>query len=253
MSKETLKQIGFAIFTFVIYTIFINWKAATLLTLAIGFHEYSHLWAAKRLDLPTRGFYLIPFMGGVSLVAGRYKSYAEQAFVVIMGPVGGGLLAAVCAGIYFYTGAQYTWLASAALWMAILNLFNLLPLSFLDGGQMMRCITHSINTTFGVMCMTASTIVGVVIMFKFFNPVLGILIILFGGSATLLELRDWKYAREGKEWMCSENWSNRPDRLSVLGITLTTLAYFVAAGLLFLLADVLSDEPGTNMNYFFQH
>lgn len=230
-----------------------NWKVATLLVVAVAWHEQSHLWAAQKLGLKTNQFYLIPFVGGVSLVSERYKNYAQQAFVVIMGPVGGGLLAAACAGVYFYTGSQYSWLASAALWMAILNLFNLLPLSFLDGGQMMRCITHSINTTFGVMFMTASTIVGVVIMFKFFNPVLGVLIILFGGSATLLELRDWKYAREGKELMCSSNWTNRPDKLSVLGITLTTLAYFVASGLLFLLADVLSDQPGTNMNYFFQH
>jgi membrane-associated protease RseP (regulator of RpoE activity) len=253
MSKETLKQIGFAVFTLVVYTTFINWKAAILLTLAIAFHEYSHLWAAKRLGLPTRGFYLVPFMGGVSLVAGRYRTYAQQAFVVIMGPVGGGLLAAVCAGVYFYTGSQHTWIASAALWMAVLNLFNLLPLSFLDGGQMMRCITYSINKTLGVMFMTVSTVVGVIIMFKFFNPVLGVLIIVFGGAQVLLELRDWKAERDGKEWLCTENWTNKPKSLSVLGIVLTTLAYLAAAGFLFLLANVLYNEPDTNMNYFFQN
>src|SRR5271165_5901690 len=115
------KQIGWAALTFLVYTVLIGWQPALLLIIAIGFHESCHLWAAKKMKLRTRGFYLMPFIGGVAIVNDRYKRLSQQAFVVLMGPVGGGALAAITYVGYVMT--HLLWLKSAALMMVIINLF----------------------------------------------------------------------------------------------------------------------------------
>jgi Zn-dependent protease len=201
------KQILSAIFTFLIYTSILNWKAALLLLVGVGFHEYSHLWAAKRMHLRTSGFFFIPFMGGVALVSDRYKTYGQQAFVVLLGPVGGGLLAGVTAGAYYLTG--YPYLASAAYWMCFLNLFNLLPLSFLDGGQLLDTLTYSTNRTFGMVMHIISTVVAAVVLW-FFNYLIAIMVILFGGASIWREITDWnppKRLTPGQMFLTTAGWS----------------------------------------------
>jgi putative peptide zinc metalloprotease protein len=220
-----MKQIGFAIMTFAVYTAIINWKVALLLTVGVGFHEYSHLWAAKRLGLATKGFYLVPFMGGVAFITDRYKRYSQQAFVVIMGPVGGGLLALVTAGAWYLTGLPF--LAAAASWMCFLNLFNLLPLSFMDGGQLMDTICYSVNRTFGMVLHIISTVVAGFVLWHF-NPVIAGIVIFMGGGSVIAEVREWKnYKDPNKRWLCSDAYLNPPAPLSKKEIALTATSWLV--------------------------
>ena len=244
MNPYRQKQIFMAILTFVVYTMLVNWQAALLLMGAVGFHEYSHLWAAKKSGLKTKGFFLVPFMGGVALVADRYRSYAQQAFVVLAGPVGGGLLAFVTAGVYYATGIPF--LAAAAYWMCLLNLFNLYPLSFLDGGQLLDTITYSINRTLGVVLHTISTLVAAVIIVRL-NFVIGALIIFFGGMSIHSEWKNWKAWKDGKTFLLSESWLNPPKKMRASQITLTIVGWLITVFLLGMLLVFLKDHPESSI------
>lgn len=234
-----LKQIGFAIFTFAVYASFLNWKIASLLVVAIAFHECSHLWAAQYLGLKTRGFYLVPFMGGVAIIEGRYRSYVQQAFVAIMGPVGGGLLAGITAGAYFITHIE--WLGQAAQWMSWLNLINLLPLSFLDGGQIMGTVTYSINKTLGMVCLIISTILAVIVLFRF-NAVLSGMVIVFGGMQVVREIKNWKNYRADKWFLVDEDYLQRPKSLTKMQMVLTITSYTMVSVALWTLCRYLPEE-----------
>lgn len=224
--SRTLKQLLFSIFTVVIYSIIFGWKIALLISITIGWHESSHLLAARHLKLKTGGFTLIPFFGGVSFVSERYKSYKQQIIVVLAGPIGGGILGLLVALVYAITGLS--WLAVAASWMLFLNVANLIPLSFCDGGQLLGAITHSINRTLGMVLNTISTLVAVVLLW-FLNPVIAMMIIIFGGSSVITEITNWKNYRAGKTYLCTSSYLNPPKSLSnkemitTLGIWITTI------------------------------
>lgn len=202
-----------------------------MLVIGVGFHELSHLWAAKRLGYETKGFYLVPFMGGVAFVKGPYKSYADQAFVVLLGPIGGGLLALATLGAYHLIGVDF--LAAAALWMCYLNFFNLLPLAFMDGGQLMDTITYSVNRTFGMVLHIVSTLVAAVGLW-FLNPILALVVTFFGGVEVIMEIRNWKAYRDGRTWLCSESYLHPPVPLSKLGMLRTSASWFLTMVVLFL-------------------
>jgi Zn-dependent protease len=244
-----MKQIGFGVFTFLVYAMMIppqpNWGAAAMLVVGVGFHELSHLWAAKKLGLKTRGFYLVPFMGGVAFIEGPYKRYSQQAFVVLLGPVGGGLLALATAGVYYLTGVPF--LAAAATWMCYLNLFNLLPLSFMDGGQLMDTIAYSFNRTFGMVLHVISTAVAAVVLW-YFNPVLAIIVTLLGGGSVFMEIRHWKAFREGKTYLCSDAYLNPPTSLSRKEMAMTALGWATTIVVLSVAMLLLKQNPMSNIS-----
>jgi putative peptide zinc metalloprotease protein len=238
MSNYTLKQIGFAIFTVAVYTYFFHsiW-VAILFAGGIGWHEYCHLLAAKRMGLDTKGFFLFPFVGGVSLVSGRYRSYAQQAFVVLAGPMGGGALA-LLATVGFYVSSHtmsspMMWMAAAAYWMCVINLFTLCPLSFLDCGQLMGTITYSLNRTLGVVCLTISTLIASVVLLKL-APMLGAIVTIFGGIAVWKELQNWNAWRKGDKFLCSDDWINPSRKLNLGEMALTIGCWLLTSGILML-------------------
>jgi Zn-dependent protease len=77
------------------------------------------------------------------------------------GPLTGALLAAGTGLLYFATrnGA----FAAAAAWMALINLFNLLPVVPLDGGRVVKSITCSIGSRTGLVAVIAGMLLGAVL------------------------------------------------------------------------------------------
>lgn len=247
-----LKQILFAVGTFAVYTYLLNWKFATLLCLGIGWHEYCHILAAKHLGMKTKGFYLVPFMGGVAFVGDSYKSFFQRVFVVIMGPVGGSLPGFLCAVAYVATGNQHLWLASAAEWFMLVNLFNLLPLSFLDGGQITESITYSINETLGLVCLTVGTLLVAIILFKV-NMFL-FFIILFAGSGQVINaFKNYKNNRNGQTWKLTEGYMEPARMLTTKQIFISGAIYLGAALVLGGTFFWLHSIPGASINYFLNH
>lgn len=186
------KQILSIIITLLVYTYYVDFYTASICVIGVGFHEYSHLFCAQRLKLKTKGFYIIPFLGGISLISGKYPSFKEKAAVALAGPIGGGLLATLI-GILGICASSFH-LERAAYLMAAFNLFNLLPLVFLDGGQILDVIFISINEKFAVVLKAALTIVAVYMLHKISFMITGIIIMFSLPSAII----DCIYVFRGK-------------------------------------------------------
>jgi hypothetical protein len=98
-------------------------------------------------------------------------------------------------------------LAGAAGFIAFINVFNLAPLSMLDGGQVFRAITFSINRSLGLVFLLMSLIAAVFVAVKIHAALFAFLIILgsvdfiseFFKRRSNIKIRDeWiKFANDG--------------------------------------------------------
>jgi Zn-dependent protease len=122
-----------------------DWKYALILTGVLLVHEAGHAIAMRAFGYRDINMFFIPFFGAA--VTGTAKEIAawKQAVVVLAGPVPG-LLAALAFFVYrgfypFETGSfDYGKIAVVA---ALVNLFNLLPLTPLDGGRLVEISVFS--------------------------------------------------------------------------------------------------------------
>jgi Zn-dependent protease len=252
------KKIFWAIATVAIYSfVFHSIWPALLLAGAISWHECCHLMAAKKMGLQTRGFTLYPFIGGVAVVGERYRSYGQQAFVVLAGPFGGGvgavLTGAVFLGLHHWFHLNVGWLCATAYWMAFLNLFNLLPLSFMDGGQLMDTVTYSMSRTLGVVCQVISTIIACALLLMI-NPILGIFIVLFGGMQVYGEVKNLINWKQGTRWLCNDYWNNPPKSLNLMQGAATVVGWILTTVMLTALMIVLHkvNADASTLGYFFR-
>lgn len=181
-----LAKVGLAGATLASYTALYSWKFAVMLLIAIGFHESGHVWAMKKMGIKTKGFYFLPFLGGVAIAEDNYKTYGQNAYISIMGPIWGALLAYVSGAVYLITGDPL-WAAAAA-WMATVNLFNLLPINPLDGGQLLRAISFSIGKRTGLWFLAISLVIATVAM-VFLKMGLFVLILAIGAAELWSEFR----------------------------------------------------------------
>ena len=114
--------------------------------LSIGFvililiHELGHLFAAKKYHVRTGAPLFIPYIGAILTADTRTIPRWHVAVLGMGGPLVGSLGAFFSWGIYGLTGNLY--FAEIALMGVALNLFNLLPIGFLDGGLISLAFTQ---------------------------------------------------------------------------------------------------------------
>lgn len=229
------KQLGSYILSFVVYSTLMNWKVALVFMGGIAFHECGHLYAARSLGMKTKGFYLFPFMGGAALIAERYKKYSDMAIVLLAGPFAGGILTAICYLVYLATGNLL--IGTAALWMAWVNLFNLLPLAMLDGGQLIESVTYSINDLLGLVYLIGSNILGVAVLwFITHNPMLVGFIGFMGFKRVTSAWVEYQKKINGQEHIMFP----QPDKMSASQITLTLISYSLTGAGLYGLVNLLA-------------
>lgn len=156
-------KFGLAVVSITSYAYLFTWKFAIMISILLLIHEYGHIWAMKRCGLKTKGIYFIPFLGAAAVSEESFKSRRDEAYIAIMGPIFGLVLSVIFAVIYLVT--KDTFFAASAGFMAMVNLFNLLPINPLDGGRIMKSITFSINSKFGIVFLVIGIILSIVIMF----------------------------------------------------------------------------------------
>jgi Zn-dependent protease len=251
-------KVGLAAASLASYSLLYNWKFAVLLMAAIGWHESGHVWAMKKVGIRTKGFYFLPFIGGAAIAEDEFKTHADNAYVSIMGPIWGLLMAAAGAGMYWVTGQPF-W-AAAAGWIATINIFNLLPITPLDGGRIMRTITFSIHRWLGVVFLVLSLIAGMVIMIKFHIGLFALLLAV-GALELFLELsRRMKLDKYRRglihKYQLPESMldSSQPDGIKKLPDTmngkqlaLTVLSYVGTTLLLVAIVRLMSHVPGADL------
>jgi Zn-dependent protease len=112
---------------------------------AVGFvlllfvHELGHLLAARQQGLKVGAPMFIPFMGAIIALKEAPRNAWVEAQVGIGGPMLGTLGAGICYAVHLATD-QPIW-ANLAYVGFVLNLFNLAPIGFLDGGRIVTALS----------------------------------------------------------------------------------------------------------------
>lgn len=114
-----------------------GWEISSFLLLAILLHEAGH-WLAMRLKgYRNPQILLLPMVGGITFGSGQQPSASDRAFVTLMG-----LLPGILAGwlLLWVYGMDDSRISTLALTLLAVNYLNLLPLSQLDGGQLLKTL-----------------------------------------------------------------------------------------------------------------
>ena len=127
------------VLTIWVYALTWGWWFAVGFVVLIFVHECGHLLAARRLGLKVGAPVFIPFMGAFIALKEAPRNAWVEAQVGIGGPMLGTLGAGVCEGLHLATGNP---LFGALAYMGFfLNLFNLAPVGFLDGGRIVTALS----------------------------------------------------------------------------------------------------------------
>jgi Zn-dependent protease len=127
-----------------IYSWLFSLTFAAALLISLMFHEWGHIQAMKAYGIKTRGFYLIPFFGGFAMRDEKVNTRWQAIVITMMGPCFGLLMSLFYMLIYGLTGDLF--FGALAVFNALINLFNLLPILPLDGGHILKNISFSMNT-----------------------------------------------------------------------------------------------------------
>ncbi len=123
------------------YLIFRNVWVIGIILLVIFIHETGHLLAMRYFKYTDTGIFFIPLIGGFVKGFKREVSQKESAVIILAGPVPG-IIIGCC--IYwvslYYPGVQLAGLTlhNLSAIFIFFNLFNLLPVYPLDGGQLLN-------------------------------------------------------------------------------------------------------------------
>lgn len=133
-------KVALAAASVAVYSMLFTFEFALALIAVLVFHEYGHLRAMKKFGIPTKGMYLIPFFGGIA-VGDQPRTQWESLYISMMGPVYGLLMTGVFFGLYLATGSHFCGLVASV--SALVNLFNMIPVHPLDGGQVVKALVFS--------------------------------------------------------------------------------------------------------------
>ena len=122
-----------------VYAMRWGWWFAFGFALLLLVHECGHLLVAKRLGLRVSAPIFIPFMGAFIALKDAPKNAWVEAQVGIGGPLLGTVGAVACLGLWALTGNDM--FRGLAYLGFLLNLFNLAPIGFLDGGRIVTALS----------------------------------------------------------------------------------------------------------------
>jgi Zn-dependent protease len=147
-------------------------------------HEMGHALVIRAKGLRTSPIVFIPFVGAFISIKDQFRDARTEAETAWGGPAAGALAATGCFVAWLLTGHEL--LLGLANVGFLLNLFNLLPVSPLDGGR----VVTAISTWLWVLGLAAAAALG----FWLGSPLL-IIILVLGG---LRAWREWKRRRSGE-------------------------------------------------------
>ena len=175
------KFIGMAstmIVTVFVYAMFFGWPFAVGFVLLLLVHELGHAFVIKKKGLKAGAPLFIPLMGAVIMMKDQPVDAETEAEIAYGGPAAGVLVSLI---LYFLAGEYNSEFLMALAYVGFfMNLFNLAPVSPLDGGRIVSAIS------------TKLWIVGLVILLWMFIQTYNIilLLVIVMGAYRLYEL--WK-------------------------------------------------------------
>jgi Zn-dependent protease len=155
-----------------------GWAFAAGFVVLIFVHEMGHAIALRYFGIKSGVPVFIPFVGAFIAMKELPHNARIEAWTGIAGPLLGTAGAVACWGVALYTGNMF-WYALAYTGF-FLNIFNLIPISPLDGGRTVAAISPRI-WMFGF--------IGILLLFlQSFNPILLFILFISGGKA----LAQWR-------------------------------------------------------------
>ncbi len=165
------------------YSLIWGWRFALGFVVLLFVHEMGHVLQLRREGIQASAPMFIPFLGAVISAKSLGRDAAAEARVGLAGPVLGTLGAAACIPLAEATGNDL--FRALAFIGFFLNLFNLLPVTPLDGGRAMAALSPWM--------WFVGLFLFAVLAFTRPNPVI-LLILLVGAYDTY---RRWKAYRAG--------------------------------------------------------
>jgi len=131
---KVLLVAGSVLVSLVAYGLAFGWRFGALLLLILAVHETGHSLAIRRRGLPASLPLFIPFLGALITLRRQPQDAAEEAYIAAAGPLFGLAAAYVLLllGVLFRSPV----LDVAGSFGMLMHIFNLLPVTPLDGGRM---------------------------------------------------------------------------------------------------------------------
>jgi Zn-dependent protease len=124
------------------YALIYGWKFAFALIYLIFVHEMGHVIAAKQKGIRTSPAVFIPFAGAFISMKDQPRDARTEAYLAYGGPLAGMIAFLPAVPLFWWTGNSF-W-ALVIFLGAMINLFNLLPVSPLDGGRIVSVLSTKI-------------------------------------------------------------------------------------------------------------
>jgi stage IV sporulation protein FB len=163
-SSSALRTLTSLLLYVIIYALlFRDLRSILLLVLVIIVHEGGHFLAMKAFGYTDIKLFFIPFFG--ALISGEHENIStfRRSLMILAGPIPGIAIGLACLflgqtdtqGMVFRSGLLFT----------LLNVFNLLPVKPLDGGQLLYTAfpRYARNVQALFMILTALALVGLCI------------------------------------------------------------------------------------------
>lgn len=143
-----LMMVVSGIFTGEIYSLIMKTSLVAGLLLSLAVHELGHYVATKQRGLRASWWLFIPFVGAW-MEAPDFRSRYDEAYIAFGGPFIGGIFSLTLFSAWSVLPLSNEWgnvLFTTAFLSTMLNLFNMIPLSPLDGGR----ITEGLSVWFRI-------------------------------------------------------------------------------------------------------
>ena len=133
---------GSMLLSLVVYATIWGWRYAAGFIALLFAHEMGHYVAARQRGLNVGAPAFIPFVGAWIALEDQPVNVETEAYVAIAGPVVGTIAALA---VYLWARSEDSGLLLAIAYSGLfLNLFNLLPISPLDGGRVTAVLSPRI-------------------------------------------------------------------------------------------------------------
>jgi Zn-dependent protease len=133
---------GTMLLSMLAYSWVFGWRYAVGFVLLIFVHEMGHYLAARKRGLAVGAPTFVPFVGAWIQMKDMPHDVETEAFVGFAGPLAGTAAALMCYWLARQTGSEL--LLALAYSGCMLNLFNLIPVSPLDGGRITAIISPKV-------------------------------------------------------------------------------------------------------------
>jgi Zn-dependent protease len=142
LKSKAVFTAGTMLLSVLAYSLVFGWAYAVGFVLLIFFHEMGHFLAARQRGLNVGAPTFIPFVGAWIQMKQMPHDAETEAYVGIAGPFAGTVASLAC---YFAARESGSGLLLALAYAGfMLNLFNLIPVSPLDGGRITSVISPKV-------------------------------------------------------------------------------------------------------------